>query len=67
MKSHPRRLSTTKVLPVGSKRVVHPRLGIRCWLIDGQLYRTRKDYLSQFDQRGDKLVKSATTVCRSNP
>ena len=58
MKHTPNRMTTKKSLPAGSKRVIHPRLGVRCWLIDGQLYRTRRDYLTQFEQHGDRAVKT---------
>jgi len=45
-KPHPRRLSSTKLLPAGSKRINHPTLGIRVWEINGKYYRSRADYLN---------------------
>lgn len=33
-----------RALPANSSRVIHPVLGIRCWLIAGKYYRSRADY-----------------------
>ncbi len=34
-----------RTLPADARRVIHPQLGIRVWLIDGKYYRSRRDYL----------------------
>ncbi len=31
-------------LPANAKRMLHPGLGIRAWLINGHWYRSRADY-----------------------
>lgn len=31
-------------LPASAKRMLHPELGFRVWLIDGQWYRSRADW-----------------------
>ena len=33
-------------LPPTARRVTHPRLGVRCWMIEGKYYRTRRDFLN---------------------
>jgi hypothetical protein len=45
-KPSPRRISSTRLLPPGSKRVNHPKLGRRVWLIQGKYYLSRADYLN---------------------
>ena len=32
--------------PDTAERVIHPLLGIRCWLVDKKYYRSKNDYLN---------------------
>jgi hypothetical protein len=41
---HKSKLKIARPFPKDAKRVIHPTLGIRCWLIGGKYYKNKSDF-----------------------
>ena len=43
---HKPKIKNLREMPANAERVVHPELGVHCWLIGGKYYRSKNDYLN---------------------